>query len=664
MTSKYRPLESKEIKQLLDQSCLCDDWKKIRVAPEFSPGKIRHVQFSGRVRLGIFESTITFFGGVTKSAGIYYSSIHNCTIGNNVYINNVKNYIANYNIEDNVVIDNIDILAVDGKSSFGNGTEVAVLNEAGGREVPIFDELSAHLAYILVFYRHRPKVIKKITDMISAYSKKVTSSIGRVCSHARIINSRNIKNVNIGEYTEINGCDRLENGSVNSCREDPVLVGQGVNAKNFIVCSGSKITDGTIILNCFVGQSCTLAKQYSAEKSLFFSNSSGQHGEAWAIFAGPYMVSIHKSTLLISGYFSFLNAGSGSNQSNHTYKLGPVHQGVIERGSKTASDSYILWPARIGPFTLIMGRHYRNSDTSKLPFSYLIEHDDESILVPGVNLRSVGTIRDAQKWPSRDKRKNPNVHDYINFNLLSPHTIQKMIDGVALLKHLKITSGETSEYFTYNSVKMKNASLNNGINFYEIGITKFLGNCLIKRLENTTFKNDKELQKRLKPDTTIGKGDWVDMAGMIAPEKSIEGLLGAIENGTIKTLEKVDKTLKSIHGNYRTYEWAWAINEIQIRLQKNINKITSEDIILLTEDWISSVVKLDNMLLKDTKKEFAINAHIGFGIDGNEQIMEDDFTQVRGTFEDNPLVKEIKDHIIEKTGLGKNLIKRMNIIKK
>ena len=50
-----------------------------------------------------------------------------------------------------------------------------------------------------------------------------------------------------------------------------------------------------------------------------------------------------------------MNAGSGSNQSNHMYKLGPIHQGTLERGAKTTSDSYILWPARVGAFSLVMG---------------------------------------------------------------------------------------------------------------------------------------------------------------------------------------------------------------------------------------------------------------------------------------------------------------------
>lgn len=81
-----------------------------------------------------------------------------------------------------------------------------------------------------------------------------------------------------------------------------------------------------------------------------------------------------------------------------------------------------------------MGRHVNHSDTSNLPFSYLIEQNNTTYLVPGVNLRSVGTIRDAQKWPKRDQRTDTNKLDFINYNLLSPYTVQKMFKGRETLK--------------------------------------------------------------------------------------------------------------------------------------------------------------------------------------------------------------------------------------
>jgi hypothetical protein len=659
MASEFRALSKAEITQLQEQGCSCSDWTSIKVAQSFNPERVRFTYFSGKVEIGKLEKTIAFHGGLERPAGISQATIHNCKIGNNVYINNINTYIANYIIEDNVVIDNVDLLVVDKESSFGNGTEVVVVNEAGGREIPIYDHLSAHTAYVIAFYRHRPKVIENLQKMIAAYTKSVTSSMGLLAKGAKIINCRIIKNVKIGPASVIEGASRLENGSINSCPEDPVYIGPGVFAEDFIVCSGSKITDGAIISKCFVGQGTELAKQYSAENSVFFANCGGFHGEACAIFAGPYTVTHHKSTLLIAGLFSFLNAGSGTNQSNHMYKLGPAHQGIVERGSKTASDSYMLWPAKVGAFTVVMGRHYRNSDTSDLPFSYLIEHEDESILVPGVNLRSVGTVRDARKWPKRDKRKDPKKLDYINFKLLSPYTIQKMLNGCKLLTNLKSTSGETSDYFTYHSCKIKSSSLDQGIRLYQIGIDKFLGNCLIKRLEDKQFKNINGLRAALSPQTTTGTGKWVDLAGLFAPEESIQKMLSSIENGSISTLEQVAEAFQSMHDNYPAYEWAWAAGVLQQRLGKTIDKIAPDDIIELTTKWKEAVVELDHRLYADAKKEFADIAQIGYGVDGDEQTKHGDFAQVRGIFEKDSFVSEIEKHIAKKIKLGDELISRM-----
>jgi len=656
---RFRPLSEGEIAQLTEQGCSCEDWSQIQVAEGFKAETVKFTHFCGWVKLGVFEKQVSFFGGVKKPAGISHAMIHNCTIGNNVYICHVRNYIANYIIEDEVVIDNIDLLAVEGKSTFGNGTEVAVVNESGGREIPIYDRLSAHTAYIIAFYRHRPEVIGKLQQMIADYTASVRSTMGLVGKGARLLNCRIIKNVKVGAASVIEGVSRLQDGSINSCAADPVYIGSGVFAEDFIVCDGSKITDGTIISRCFIGQGTVLSKQYSAENSVFFANCGGFHGEACSIFAGPYTVTHHKSTLLIAGLFSFLNAGSGTNQSNHMYKLGPTHQGIVERGSKTASDSYILWPAKVGAFTVVMGRHYKNSDTSDLPFSYLIEHEDESILVPGVNLHKVGTVRDARKWPRRDRRKDAIKLDFIHFKLLSPYTIQKMLNGCQLLSNLKVTSGQNTEYFTYNSVKIKNSALDRGIKLYRMGIDKFLGNCLINRLENKQLANVHELREALVPQTKAGPGKWIDLAGLFAPERIVQKLLDDIENDIITTLEQVTEVFESMYRNYPAYEWAWAANVLQQGLGIMLDRITPNDIIELVTRWKTAVVELDRMIYADTQKEFTETAQIGYGLDGSKDTMQHDFEQVIGTFEENSFVLEIKKHITSKTALGDKIISQM-----
>lgn len=655
----YRSLTNEEINRLEAQACSASDWNDVQVDEHFTPDYVHHARFSGKVRLGVFEYEFALPGGICKHAGLSYVTLHNVTVGDNCCIENVKNYIANYEIGAYTFIENVDIILVDKKSRFGNGVEVSVLNETGGREVMIHDRLSAHQAYIMALYRHRPQLIERMKALIEAYADEHASDVGTIGSHVTIVNSGYIKNVRIGDYCEIEGAGRLKNGSINSNVADPVHIGYGVVCDDFIISSGSHIEDGTMITRCFVGQACHMGHNYSASDSLFFSNCQEENGEACAIFAGPFTVTHHKSTLLIAGMFSFMNAGSGSNQSNHMYKLGPIHQGALERGAKTTSDSYILWPARIGAFSLVMGRHVNHPDTSDLPFSYLIEDKNTTYLAPGVNLRSVGTIRDAQKWPKRDLRKDSVCLDQINYNLLSPYTIQKMMKGRSILKELQRVSGETSEIYSYQSAKIKNSALNKGIGFYETAIHKFLGNSVIKRLEGICFKNNGEIRCRLQPDTVIGEGEWVDISGLIAPKTEIERLMNDIETGTLYTVDQIHDRFAEMHDNYYTYEWTWAYGKMLEFYGLNAETITAKDIINIVHQWQKSVVGLDRMVYEDAKKEFSLTSMTGFGADGSKEEQVLDFEQVRGVFESNPFVTAVLKHIEVKTALGNELIERL-----
>ncbi len=656
----YRSLTNDEIDRLKAQSCSAASWSDVLVAENFTPDYVHHARFSGRVRLGVFEHEFTLSGGICKHAGLSYVTLHNVTVGDNCCIENVKNYIANYEIGAYTFIENVDIILVDRKSRFGNGVEVSVLNETGGREVMIHDRLSAHQAYIMALYRHRPQLIERMKELIEAYAEEHASEVGTIGSHVTIVNSGYIKNVRIGDYCEIEGAGRLKNGSINSNAADPVHIGYGVVCDDFIISSGSHIEDGTMITRCFVGQACHMGHNYSASDSLFFSNCQEENGEACAIFAGPFTVTHHKSTLLIAGMFSFMNAGSGSNQSNHMYKLGPIHQGALERGAKTTSDSYILWPARIGAFSLVMGRHVNHPDTSDLPFSYLIEDKNTTYLVPGVNLRSVGTIRDAQKWPKRDLRKDSVRLDQINYNLLSPYTIQKMMKGRSILKELQRVSGETSEIYSYQSAKIKNSALNKGIGFYETAIHKFLGNSVIKRLEGIHFKSNEEIRHRLLPDTAIGEGEWVDISGLIAPKTEIERLMNDIEAGVLHTVDQIHDRFAGMHANYYTYEWTWAYGKMLEFYGLKPDTITAKDIIAIVRQWQKSVVGLDRMVYEDAKKEFSLTSMTGFGADGSKEEQMLDFEQVRGVFESNPFVTAVLEHIEVKTALGNELVERLS----
>lgn len=647
-----RQLTADEIRILENSGCTAADWSLVEVSDEFSPFCLRNVTFSGHVVLGGQNGTFLLPGGIERRSAIRDVTLHEVTVGKDVYINGVAGYIANYDIDDGVFIENVESIRATLDSAFGVATPVSVLNETGGREVAIYENLSAQTAYLAAMYRNRPLTAGRLAEMAGERAARLRGCRGRIGRDAVIVNAGEISNVMIGEFARIDGASRLSDGTITGSETDPARVGRGVIAEGFILASGARVEDGAVVSHCFVGQASHLTRLFSAHDSLFFSNCACENGEAAAIFAGPYTVTMHKSSLLIAGMFSFLNAGSGSNQSNHMYKLGPIHQGVVERGSKTTSDSYILWPARIGAFSLVMGRHVNHPDTSDLPFSYLIESHNDSYLVPGINLRSVGTIRDAQKWPRRDKRRDSRLLDCINFNLLSPFTAGKMFNGIDRLNRLEETSGRTADRYAFQSMIIEAHALRKGRSLYETALNKFMGNSLINRLGSEPVGSDAELRERLAPTHPAGCGQWVDVCGMLAPKSEVERVCDAIESGAISSLDELEAEWHRIHADYYDMEWTWVADNMERWCGKTADSLSAADVRRLVDRWLGSVTALNGMLLEDARKEFSPTSQTGFGIDNPDADAGLDFTSVRGEYDKDPFVRMVIDHNRTKSALA------------
>ncbi len=90
---------------------------KVTVAEEFSTEFVHHSE----VCLGVFHSEFMLPGGIRKHSGLRHVTLHNVTVGDNCCIENIQNYIANYEIGHDTFIENVDIILVDGVSKFGNG---------------------------------------------------------------------------------------------------------------------------------------------------------------------------------------------------------------------------------------------------------------------------------------------------------------------------------------------------------------------------------------------------------------------------------------------------------------------------------------------------------------------------------------------------------------
>ncbi len=637
----YRKLLPLEIKKLKANNCHAADWGRIKVQGKLKPDRFHRVTFCGDIQLGHLDGDIETMYGVRKPCGLYNVYLQDCTVGNQVYIADV-NTLANYDIADNVAIENVATLVVEGETAFANGLAIDCLNEGGGRELYIHDSLSSAMAYLNVFYRHDERMIEGFRKLAAAQQKARTAARGRIESGARICNTAVIRNVYIGPSTVISGAARLDEGTIAGCTADPAYVGDGVIAEHFIILSGSRVESGAMLSKCFVGQSVRMGKQFSAENSCLFTNSEAFHSEAVSLFAGPYTVTHHRSTLLIAGLLSFYNAGSGTNASNHMYRLGPLHQGILERGAKTGSFSYLLWPARVGPFSVVIGKHYVNFDAGEFPFSYINEVEGRTILTPAMNLFTVGTRRDSVKWPARDRRKDPHKLDLIHFDLFNPYTIGKLIKGLDVLKKLAEAGLPTQELVSYNGLHIKRLLLKTTAKYYEIALKIYIGQEWLKQLRRQqSCCSWSQLLIKLDDQRTTGYGDWVDMAGLLAPKQVVDSLLQNLRQERFASWSALQTELEKIHRDYETFSWQWCIELMRKRMEFDFAQCTREQTIRFIQEWLDNQTKLNNMILRDAEKEFDNSSRIGFGIDGDVTIRDADFFAVRGQYASNKFVEEI-----------------------
>ena len=638
---EFRKLKKTEIEFLKSQGCISQSWEKILIK-NVDLNRIKDVSFHGKIKIKELNGNVSYHNKVKVEASITRATLIDVVINGNVYINNVGRLIANYEIEDGVIIENAGAIYMEGESSFGNGVETSPIMEGNGRSVKIFNRLNSHIAYIVAMYRHNYLMREKINKIIENYSSSKISKFGLIKKHAKIINARLIKNAHIDPYTTIENTDEINNTTIISTKESPSYIGTSVILKDCIVLKGAHIVDGTVIKKAFIGEGVKLGRQFSCEDSLLFANCEGEHGEMFSIFAGPYTVTHHKATLLIASHFSFFNAGSGTNQSNHMYKLGPYHHGFMERGCKTGSNSYILWPSRIGAFSTVIGAHYDNVDSSDFPFSYITEHGyHQTRLIPALNLFGVGLTRDENKWIDRDRRTG-DKKDLIIFEVFSPYTVSKMINAEKNLKDIKKNINESKDDFvTYKNMIIKISSLDKYSQRYSIAIDLYLCGKLLDFIKNS--KNINDIIKNLNSEKIYK--EWVDAGGLICAKERLDNIIKDIENEKINNIESILDAFKNLYDNYYSDEKSWVVDTIKKRYSiKNADK---EIIIKILKEYISLLKTSYDILYRDAEKEYDISKMVSCGID-DKNFMEEDFKAIRGTVEDNAFVVKYKNDMDKK----------------
>ena len=592
---EYRQLTQEEIGVLESNSCWAENWEQVQVAEAFSPYGFHRVVFYGDIRLGVFEKQVEVTNGFTKHAGINDATLRNVTVGDNCLIEKIGNFINNYTIGDDCYISNICTMETTEGATFGEGHLVSVLNEMGDGNVMLFHDLNSQLAAFMVKHFKDRQLKDCIMRLVNEEIRFTQPEQGTIGNGVKIINTKEITNTVVKDDCEISGASRLSDCTILSSKDASVYIGTGVICENSIISNGCSITNSVKMQDCFVGEACQITNGFTAEASVFFANSYMANGEACAAFCGPFSASHHKSSLLIGGEFSFYNAGSNTNFSNHAYKMGPMHYGTLERGSKTASGAYVLMPANIGAFSVCFGKLMNHPDMRCLPFAYLMAYGETMYIVPGRNITTVGLYRDIKKWPKRDKRAASCRKRVINFDWLSPFTVGEIVEGKKILESLQRAGGKNVSSYNFQEYIINASSLKKGIKYYDIALRIYMG-AVLKRAVKEGFLG--------KPTSDTGLGKWIDLSGLLLPVSEEERLIEDIKNGNVESIRDVLNRFYAINDHYREYQWAWTY---QLMLDYyGLDELTDQAMQRIREDYVRARRAWIAEIRKDAQKEFAM----------------------------------------------------------
>ena len=587
----YRPLTDDEIITLEEHGCTAEDWTCVNVADDFTPAHIKDVRFYGTVNLGVFEKNVEVSQGFYMHSGVRNATLRNATIGDNSLVENIGNFINNYIIGEECCIRNVCTIETTAEATFGEGNTISVLNEAGSGNVVLFRGLTSNLAALMVNHPEDKELSTSLKAMAKDYVNSRHTDAGTIGDYVRIINTTEITNTNIADNCEVNGACRLSDCTLAAEADDSVYIGSGVICENSIIADGSSVLNSAKLFNCYVGEACQITNGFTAESSLFFANTYMANGEACAAFCGPFSASHHKSTLLIGCMTSFYNAGSGTNFSNHAYKMGPIHYGTLSRGVKTASGSHIVHPAKIGPFSVCMGKIQNHPDTTALPFSYVIGEGRETHIVPGRNIATVGLYRDINKWPRRDVRIKGSRKSIINYEWLSPLTVNEVVKGHQLLANMRQNAGQKTAFCTADGNILNINALEKGLKLYSLAIEMYLGEAVERHQEGSL-------------PAASGAGEWCDLGGLLMPVEEEERLVEKIRYGMIDGLGSVFRMLEAYNERYADYQWTFALSLMKQQLGKD--ELTDDDLAYCRERGKAAREAWLGMIREDAEKEHSL----------------------------------------------------------
>ena len=617
--SRYRKLKPFELETLVRQNNTCGDWSQIFVVEPFTPELIHNTSFSGMVRIGRLERVSLEHHDLHLFAGISNSQIIACDIGDNCVINNCA-YIAHYIIGDNcIMIDNAEV-HVSNHSKFGNGNVVEgegeevritidVMNEAGGRWIYPFSEMTCADAYLWARYRERAGLMKEFGRMTDAMFDNRRGRYGTIGTGSVLKSNGVIKDVAIGESAYIKGSNKLKNLTVKSKEDARTQIGEGVELVNGIIGYGCKIFYGCKAVRFVMCDNSSLKYGARLIHSVLGENSTVSCCEILNNLIFPAHEQHHNTSFLIASLVKGQSnmAAGATIGSNHNSR---APDGEIEagRGFWPGLCTSVKHSSRFASFCLLTKGDYRFELNIPFPFC-LVDNDykrDRLVLLPAYWWMSnmYALMRNEAKFIARDHRCDKSLR--IEYSPFAPDTAAEMLEAMALLERLTGFAFERHRKENPDAPGMEAfAKLGSTDNLAQLGRAILEGSddplpfeviashvenssreCLIRKpaqawrayrqmllwfagCEIVRFAAEKafsptweRLDAELEPDEHCGiDAEWENLGGLLASRSRLEKILAEAETGTFPTWREFHDEYGKLSECYPTDKrrYAWSL---------------------------------------------------------------------------------------------------------
>ena len=617
----WRHLHSDEIERLVKNSNSATNWDDIWVTDEFDTSMIRNNHFFGMVRIGRVTRQVLQYHDLRVPVGITSSSIISCDIGDDVAIHDVH-YMANYIIGDRCILFNIQEITTTDHSKFGNGTIkegepesvrvwLEVMNEIGSRKIMPFDGMITADAYLWAKYTDDTKLqerLKEITQASVDFHRGYYGTIGESCV---IKNCWILKDAKVGPHCYIKGASKLKNVTINSSKEEPSQIGEGVILVNGVTGYGCRIFYSVVATRFVLGDNCNLKYGARLIHSVLGDNSTISCCEVLNNLIFPSHEQHHNNSFLISAcVMGQSNMAAGATiGSNHNSRAtdGEI---VASRGFWPGLCSSVKHSSKFASFTLLSKADYPSELNIMLPFCLVNNNvaKDELELMPAYwwmyNMYAIA--RNTSKYLKRDKRKRKVQN--IEFETFAPDTMEETIEARKLLevwvaKAYLRKIGENPDNYEYYDLREcgKNLLYNEpetvkSLEIFGEHVEKGKRKVrILKTLEAyhaygdmITYYAVKTHLQYLKdhPDTDMEsivnhmKGKrlrkWINLGGQTMPEEYVDQLRADIRDGVLNSWDEIHHRYDELWENYQAEKLRHAYFSLMFLYKDDADVLTKE----------------------------------------------------------------------------------------